>query len=298
MAFFLRGYTEQPAEAGPIRFVASTEGIKRDGRELLAADWRVDSYLRNPVFLWAHSYDQPPIGRAVVSFDGARMLADVEFDQGDPFAANIERKYRSGFLNAVSVGWNDVKDGEGRWTHELLDISAVPVPADPEALKTARSLALADLTTWVTTTTAEPTEAQWPQTATAMVRLFTECADDVDEGARRLAYQALLPKYRRAGKTPPEYLPLEHLRALDAATLRGLFLAGEADLLPEVFAEQARIGAVLSSRNRTDLEQAVTLIQTVIERASKPEPEPAAPADETERTRWQALALRMRLMEQ
>lgn len=305
MPYFMRAYAEPEApEAGadlPLRFVASTEGIKRDGRELRAEDWRVDSYLRNPIFLWAHSYELPPIGRAAVTFDGARMLADVEFDQGDPFAVNIERKYRAGFLNAVSVGWNDVKDAEGRWTHELLDISAVPVPADPQALKAARSLALADLTEWVTTATETPAEVVWTQTATAMVGLFVTATDEADEPQRRALYNALLPKYRRAGKTPPEYLPCDHLRALGPAELRGLFLAGEPELAPELFAAQAeRIGAVLSTRNKTDLEQAITLIQSVIERATKPEPELTTP-DDGERSAaadtLQSLWLRVRVAE-
>lgn len=303
MPYFMRAYAEPGApEAGaetPLRFVASTEGIKRDGRELRAEDWRVDAYLRNPIFLWAHTYDLPPIGRAAVTFDGPRMLADVEFDREDPFAVNIERKYRAGFLNAVSVGWNDVKDAEGRWTHELLDISAVPVPADPQALKTARSLALADLTEWVTTATETPAEVAWTQTATAMVRLFVTATDDAAEPQRRALYNALLPKYRRADKTPPEYLPSDHLRALGPAELRGLFLAGEPELAPELFAAQnERIGAVLSTRNRADLEQAITLIQTVIERATKPEPE-SSPAADTERTAEaiQSLWLRMHVAE-
>lgn len=146
--FYMRAYcqregTADAAEGTPIRFVASTEGIKRDGKDLKATDWRMDNYKRNPVVLWAHDYTgaRLPIGKADVSMEKTNMLADVTFDQGDEFARQVESKYRRGFLNAVSVGWNDEKGG-GR---DLLDISAVPVPADPQALMQRQMDALAEL---------------------------------------------------------------------------------------------------------------------------------------------------------
>lgn len=151
--FYLRAYREtdgiEPLNDGVIRFVASTEGIKRDGRELKLEDWRLDNYLRNPVVLWAHGYmgERPPIGRAQVMIDPGRraLIADVTFDRDDPFAQEIERKIRAGFLNAVSVGWQDVEveeNGKKRTVHDLLDISVVPVPADPDALTLQQRQAL------------------------------------------------------------------------------------------------------------------------------------------------------------
>ena len=124
---------EQEADPGtPIRFTASTEGRKRDGKDLKAADWRITNYQRNPVVLWAHDYAgrNLPIGRADVSMGNKKMTADVIFDQQDDFAKAVESKYRRGYLSTVSVGWGDLDDG----AIELLDISAVPVPGDPDAL--------------------------------------------------------------------------------------------------------------------------------------------------------------------
>ena len=146
--FYMRAYcdraaAEAAAEGTPIRFIASTEGVKRDGKDLKATDWRMDNYKANPVVLWAHDYmgERLPIGRADATMDGARLLADVTFDQGDEFARQVESKYRRGFLSAVSVGWNDEKGG----ARDLLDISAVPVPADPQALMQRQAAALAEL---------------------------------------------------------------------------------------------------------------------------------------------------------
>lgn len=132
------------AEGEVIRFTASTEEVARDGIIIEAAGWKLDNYRKNPVVLWAHDYfgRNLPIGRSEkVAIEDKTMVADIKFDQGDEFAKQVERKYRAGFLNAVSVGWNTLaikpsKAGEApKITEaELLDISAVPVPGDPDAL--------------------------------------------------------------------------------------------------------------------------------------------------------------------
>lgn len=132
------GTSDPLAEMGkPLRFIASTEGVKRDGLDLRVEDWDLGNYQRNPVVTWAHDIvgHRLPIGRANAAVDlGARQLmADITFDQGDPFAVDVERKYRTGFLHSVSVNWNPVVRG-GQKRNELLEIAAVPVPGDPDAV--------------------------------------------------------------------------------------------------------------------------------------------------------------------
>jgi hypothetical protein len=141
-----RGIDNEPA-GSPIPFVASTPGVKRDGLDLRAAGWRLDNFARNPVFLWAHGRSEPSLGR-VDTEPGDQLRTRVFFDQEDEFARKIESKYRRGFLNAVSVGW-DFVDSNGsradvsRMTltairdqafYDLTELSGVPVPADPDAL--------------------------------------------------------------------------------------------------------------------------------------------------------------------
>jgi hypothetical protein len=264
--FYTRALCERAADGGkdgdPIRFVASTEGIKRDGKDLKVSSWRLDNYQSNPVVLWVHDYwgRTLPIGRAEAAVEGKQLMADVAFDQADDFAKQVERKYRAGFLNAVSVGWKDVIEGKEIFL-DLLDISAVPVPGDPDALMVRQYRALGELLNKFSLNIAPDDdlgEAEWNETAAAMAGIFDPSADDPDD-RRQERYNALLPAYRRAGKTPPEFLPLADLRALTAADIDGLFFEGE------------RVGAVLSGRNRGDLEQAITLIQSVLDRAKKEE---------------------------
>ena len=267
----------------PIRFVASTEQVARDGFIVDMAGWRLDNYRTNPVFLWAHDYASPPIGKADVLIDGGRLMADVTFDRGDDFARQIERKYRDGFLSAVSVGFNarafEPPAQKGDAPHiteaELLDISAVPVPSDPRALKGRARAALAEymdeLNTGDETAPVEPT---WDETAIAMMRLFDPEADTTDKERRR-QYNRLERAYRKAGKTAPEFLKLDELDALETPDILGLFSCDEASLLPGWAKPKPveRVGAVLNARNKADLSEAIRLIQTVLDRAQPPEKE-------------------------
>ena len=151
---FLRGYREkqEPGQEGePIRFIASTEGIGRDGYVIEASGWDLENYRKNPVVLWGHDYmgQRLPIGKAEVEVKGKQLVADVMFDQQDQFARDIESKYRRGFLNAVSVGWDTLevrppKDGKPPVIirAELLDVSGVPVGGDPDALAAREARAL------------------------------------------------------------------------------------------------------------------------------------------------------------
>lgn len=139
-ATVVRAQGDAAAPDAPIRFVASSEGTKRDGLDLKAGDWEFTNYMRNPIVGWSHDYvNHLPIGRGVPGFEGTNMILDATFDRADPFAAEVERKVRAGFLNAVSVAWNDVEIG-GRVVHDLLEVSVVQVPADPQALAISRDV--------------------------------------------------------------------------------------------------------------------------------------------------------------
>lgn len=146
-----RGYTDGSVASDkpgtPIPFIASTPGVKRDGLDLRASGWRLDTYVRNPVFQWAHSRTDPTIGRVDATV-GANLRAMVTFDQEDEFARRIESKYRRGYLHAVSVSW-DWTDGSGQRIdayrlrpeelrdvafYDMTELSGVPIPADPDAL--------------------------------------------------------------------------------------------------------------------------------------------------------------------
>jgi len=134
---------------GDLTFTASSEGTNRYGFALRKNRWKIDNFNANPVILWMHMDHMPPIGRGRSVIDAGGLKTTVTFDRSDPFAVQIENKYRNGFLNAVSVGFDFVDDNGApidRWWslsaeqikneayYDLAEVSAVPVPADPGAL--------------------------------------------------------------------------------------------------------------------------------------------------------------------
>ena len=67
----------------------------------------------------------------------------VQFDLQDNFASNIYRKVSEGFINTVSVGFLPIEQIDNRYTKsELLELSFVPVPANPEAVVVMREMGL------------------------------------------------------------------------------------------------------------------------------------------------------------
>ena len=125
----------------------STEALDRQNDVMVASGAQLSNYKRNPVVLWAHQYATPPIGRNLWikrPKDKPGLLAKTQFANTE-FADEIFQLYKEQFLNAWSVGFvpletKDAEDGgNGRriekW--DLLEYSAVPVPANPEALQLA-----------------------------------------------------------------------------------------------------------------------------------------------------------------
>ena len=132
---------------GPISFVLSTDDVDRHGDVVSADGWRLEAYLRNPVLLWAHDYRHPAIGRAVSLWtEPHRLLAKMEFAP-TAFAQAVAALYACGFQWGVSVGFRPIRWEERRDSRtgaylglryleqELLEVSAVPVPANRQALR-------------------------------------------------------------------------------------------------------------------------------------------------------------------
>jgi len=143
--------------AGTLTFVASTGAVDRHGDTVAPEGWRLDAYRENPVVLWAHDYRRPAIGRAQsVWRDGGALLARLEFAPTE-FAREVEGLYRQGYQQGVSVGFRPLRFEERRdartgaflgirfLEQELLEISAVPVPANQGALLARRACVAGEL---------------------------------------------------------------------------------------------------------------------------------------------------------
>jgi HK97 family phage prohead protease len=120
--------------------------VDRRGDRINVNGWQIDDYLKNPVVLWAHDSNSPPIGPMKRIFvANEKLMDDVEFAPASAyrFADTIFGLVREGYIKAGSVGfvpleWKfaDSKDRSGidLLKHELLEFSVVPVPANANAL--------------------------------------------------------------------------------------------------------------------------------------------------------------------
>lgn len=126
-------------------FVINTGAEDRKGTRIHPQGADIRHFLRNPMVLFNHDLNIP-LGRAVsMEMKGDKLIGTVEFDPDDEFAMKIERKVKSGFINATSIGFIPKRmemadDGVidiMEW--ELAEFSIVTVPANPEALLEGRN---------------------------------------------------------------------------------------------------------------------------------------------------------------
>jgi HK97 family phage prohead protease len=107
------------------------------------------NFKKNPVFLWAHRGNDSPenvMGTAKkVWVDGKNLMFKLEFLDEDinPRSDMVFKMFKSKALRAFSIGFapdwekasfNEKRGGFDFPVSELLEISAVPVPANPAAL--------------------------------------------------------------------------------------------------------------------------------------------------------------------
>jgi HK97 family phage prohead protease len=131
-------------------FIASDETLDRYDDIIVASGWRLDTYRRNPVFQNSHKYGDVlfTLGKALITeVRHGHLFQRIEFAvNANPVARIAYALYRDKFLNAVSVGFRPLRWENGApdsgfhrkyLEQELLEVSAVAIPANPNALQLA-----------------------------------------------------------------------------------------------------------------------------------------------------------------
>jgi hypothetical protein len=160
------GTIDKPASSSrSVTFVASDESVDRYGDIIRVSGWDLRNYEKNGPLLFGHNSSEPAIGEAVAWVEGTRLLARATFwpEGTSDFVDELWRITEAGGNKAVSVGflptkapnyiWADDDPKHEKWPtgyefvgQELLELSVVPVPANPMALALARSLHLSEAT--------------------------------------------------------------------------------------------------------------------------------------------------------
>lgn len=121
--------------------VASTDVQDRHGEKIDQEGWDLKNFKSNPVMLWAHDHHEIAVGNCrnihIERKNGTpRLVFTPDFHEETDKARALKALYEAGRLNSFSVGFIP-KDFDGKESkylkQELLEISAVNVPANPDA---------------------------------------------------------------------------------------------------------------------------------------------------------------------
>ena len=146
-----------------VEFVASTGAVDTYGTVLPPDMWNLSRYARNGVVGYQHDiyYSDDPdnvIGRGEAYTANGELLIRIYFEPAElnPKADKVYRKVLFGSINAVSVGfratapghWGRKADGEDPEVYyyngqELMEVSVVNVPSNPDAVKRSAAEELA-----------------------------------------------------------------------------------------------------------------------------------------------------------
>lgn len=153
-----RGFVLAYQGKDPWTFVASSEAVDRYGDIIVASGWQLKNFKKNPIALWQHQATSPIGTWKDVQIVDDKLMATLELAKAgtstivDMLRGMIEQRV----LRAVSVGFQPINgqverimDDKGNWTggyrylkSELLEISVVSVPANPEAISVAKAMGI------------------------------------------------------------------------------------------------------------------------------------------------------------
>ena len=151
-------------ETGRFSAVVSTEAIDRDGDRILVSGWKnLDEFMQHPVILSSHNYHslQNQIGEwESMKVVGKKLVGvghfyidqgNAEADWANVLAAKQRLAFSVGFIPdfemATRIDEGDRFFGNYEFNgQELLEVSAVTIPANPQALQRLKGMAMADPT--------------------------------------------------------------------------------------------------------------------------------------------------------
>lgn len=107
--------------------------------DVVKQEFDLSHFKKNPVFLDSHNYDSITaiIGRVSrIKVEDGKLQGDIEFAMFTPLGRHAYELAKEGYLNATSIGFipKEFSEKGEILKSELLEISAVSVPANPEAL--------------------------------------------------------------------------------------------------------------------------------------------------------------------
>lgn len=130
---------------GTFEATITTSEKDRHMESIDTAGINTENWMKNPVVLYGHDYQSLPIGKGIsLKAMKNKMTSKFQLAVNEyPFAKTVADLITGGYLSAVSIGgivrqWNE--DYTEIQVMDMVEFSVVPVPANPSALITQRSL--------------------------------------------------------------------------------------------------------------------------------------------------------------
>ena len=265
-----------------VTFIASTDAVDSYGERILQTGWDMTRFLAHPVIPFGHDYWSLPVGKSIrTEVVNGNLETDIQIApaEANPLAENVWQCLLAGVPLGVSVGfyplewhYETLQDGSQMRIYdkcELIEISVVTVPSNPEALQKAitegirskkaekRAAATASLellTRLFTTKTAEPVEPEDEN----------DCEDDDEEDK---------PQTGDASQESAEHDILKAYRKL-VPSLRTLLNVEKRD------DEREQVAAIREALARRDAEPEKPAEEPAPAENPTDAPAPEAPAEE------------------
>ena len=126
-------------ENGSFKVVASDETVDRAGEVIKVSWWELDNFMKNPVIIANHMYKvENIIWKATnVYTEDYKLVVEWVFATTD-LAQDVRKLYDGWFIKTVSVWFIPLERDQSQpniiTRAELLEVSFVPVPCNPNAL--------------------------------------------------------------------------------------------------------------------------------------------------------------------
>jgi HK97 family phage prohead protease len=208
----LKFVTKAPEETEDrvLRFIGSDESVDRDNEKILVDGWVLTNYKKNPVVLVNHNFYDLPVAKTKKVWkdvENKRLMFDVQFatPEESSIGDTLYKLYKGGYMTSTSVSFRPYPDsivyGDGEkqprrvyTKQELLELSLVSIPANPNARKVEKGwsdavenkvvdeLEINELKSWLESLISEDeklTEENLEQINKTPVHLCSCCGDEL-----------------------------------------------------------------------------------------------------------------------
>lgn len=146
---FLTTSTAQVGSKNEPSMVVTSPDPDRDGDRIMPGGMQAENFLKNSPLLFGHDHRALPVGTVTsLNQQDHHVVASWRWLENDEFADRVRNAWEQGVLRAASIGFRPLRSvpndfgGQDILEWELCEISLVPIPANPAAVRTLKQLGL------------------------------------------------------------------------------------------------------------------------------------------------------------